>query len=51
MNLPPFLKTALKSAKTVEELKAVLVAIFNEYDFGILAEYERRIEELEKEEK
>ena len=48
MNLPPFLGQKFKEAKTVDELKEVLTDIFDEYDFGILSEYERRIGELEK---
>ena len=49
MNLPFSLEQKFKAAKTVEELKVVIVAILEEYDFGILAEHERRIGELEKE--
>ena len=49
MNLPPFLEKKFKAAETLDELKEVIADILDERDFGILAEYERRIGVLEKE--
>ena len=51
MSISPFAKNKFKGVKTVDELKVAIVAILEEYDFGILAEHESRIEELEKGEK
>ena len=51
MNLPPLLERNFRAAKTVEELKEVIADILDEYDFGILAEHEGRIDKLETEKK
>ena len=48
MNIPPELQKRLENAEKMSELIDVIADILEEYDFGILSEYERRIEELEK---
>lgn len=48
MKLPPYLIKRLKDAEKVSELIDVIADILEEYDFGILSEHERRIENLEK---
>ena len=48
MSVSPFAKNKFKEVKTVDELKVAIVAILEEYDFGILSEHEERIEKLEK---
>ncbi len=43
----PLLTFKLSEAETIEDLKRVIAEILDEYDYGILGEHERRIEELE----
>jgi len=43
----PLLVFKLSEAETIEDLKRVIAEILDEYDYGILEEHERRIEELE----
>ncbi|MFV9677862.1 MAG: hypothetical protein ACNYVW_09470 [Methanosarcinales archaeon] len=47
MNVPPYVEQKFKAAETIDNLKAVIVEILDEYNFGILSPLERRIEELE----
>ena len=48
MNIPKSVKDKLCQADTKDDLKKAIIAILEEYDFGILAEHERRIEKLEE---
>ena len=48
MNIPSKLQKRLENTEKVSELIDAIADILEEYDFGILAEHERRIEELEK---
>jgi len=47
MNVPPYVEQKFKGAETVDDLKVIIADILDEYDVGILAQLEGRIEELE----
>lgn len=47
MNVPPYVELKYKAAETVDDLKVIIADILDEYDVGILAQLEGRIEELE----
>lgn len=47
MNLPPHIKEKVKAAETIEDLKAAITDILDEYNFGILSLLEERISALE----
>jgi len=48
MDLPPELAKRLENAEKISDLIDVIADIVEVYDFGILSDFERRIQDLEK---